>query len=560
MRALSGVTLALTLLGRAAQAQDTIQVERMQEAALRSDPRANQRELLRAATDQRIAVIKSDRLPQLSINGFASYQSDVTTPNQAFPGVTFPDLPKEHWQTTLDVEQRDLRRRRRVAGGAIWRRPRHAESQAGVDVALYGLRSDVNSAFFSAFLLAKRAEEYDALVADLDARLAAVRARVDAGTALGRDAAEIEAEWVRAGVQRDEAQASRRASLAILTNLVGQRIDTTAVLVLPTDEPEMTAPDRSCGRGVAARASRVRAAPPVARAARARGGVHQHREPPQALRVRAGGRSGLPGYDGFRTDLGRVLAGRAPGEVAAVDLALRGPEGGRDPAAAGHRHDRGAGAGPEPGPRRGGRPGGDRPAQGGADRRREGRGPAHRGRAAGAGAVRRRHDHHGRLRGDAHRRARGATDPGSPSGRAGPGAGDLPHHPGAHAPNERATDHEPLVPPLDHARRPRCRRRRAGLLPEGRRGRLRKLRGDRGHRGRGGRRPAPGLRPRGGRPGGEGRVRRRGGHDPAPPRAAGAGGAPGRGRPPAPGRRAPTSRRSTCRARSPTASWPAPSG
>ena len=131
IRALLSVTSALILIGRLAHAQDTIHVERMQESALRTDPRVDQRELLRAAADQRIAVIGSDRLPQMSINGFASYQSDVTAPNQAFPGVTFPDLPKQHWQTTLDVEQPiydggDVSRRRAIEEA------RRAESEAGV--------------------------------------------------------------------------------------------------------------------------------------------------------------------------------------------------------------------------------------------------------------------------------------------------------------------------------------------------------------------------------------------------------------------------------------------
>jgi outer membrane protein TolC len=111
-----------------------------------------------------------------------------------------------------------------------------------VSVALYELRSEVNSAFYSAFLLDKQAHEFDALVVDLDARLAAVRARVDAGTALGRDAAEIEAELVRAQLRRDEARASRRAALAILSDLVGASIDTAAVLALPDQAPELTAP------------------------------------------------------------------------------------------------------------------------------------------------------------------------------------------------------------------------------------------------------------------------------------------------------------------------------
>src|SRR6185312_10156044 len=121
-------------------------------------------------------------------------------------------------------------------------RARYAESAAGVNVSLYGLRSEVNSAFFAAFLLQQQSAEYEALVTDLDARLAAVRARVEAGTALGRDAAEVEAERVRAMLQRDEAQAARRASIAILADLVNKPIDTTAVLVLPADAPEQTQP------------------------------------------------------------------------------------------------------------------------------------------------------------------------------------------------------------------------------------------------------------------------------------------------------------------------------
>jgi outer membrane protein TolC len=241
MRVLVLTTLGLALAGRSAAAQDTLSVERLQEAALRSDPRANQRSLLRAAADLRLAVIGSQRLPQLEINGQGTHQSDVTRPTFGIPGVGIPEFPKERWQTTLDVDQR------LYDGGEVARRreleeARHAESQAALDVSLYELRSDVNSAFFTAFLLDKRSAEYEALVADLDARLAAVRARVEAGTALGRDAAEIEAERVRARLQRDEARASRRAALAILADLVGMPVDTTAVLVLPTREPERAYP------------------------------------------------------------------------------------------------------------------------------------------------------------------------------------------------------------------------------------------------------------------------------------------------------------------------------
>ncbi len=298
-RALAIVTLALTLLAPPARAQDTLDIARLQEAALRSDPRAGQRALLRDATDLRLGVIAADRLPQLEINGQGSHQSDVTRPTFGIPGVAVPDFPKDRWQTTLDVEQRlydggDVARRRELEEA------RHAESQAALDVSLYELRSDVNSAFFSAFLFEKRSAEYDALVADLDARLAAVRARVDAGTALGRDAAEIEAERVRAGLQRDEARASRRASLAILADLVGGPVDTTAVLVLPSDEPERTHP------GDLATVAALRQRPEFDQLRRSRERLERevaYTSAENRPKVFAFGQAGvgLPGLDGFRT-------------------------------------------------------------------------------------------------------------------------------------------------------------------------------------------------------------------------------------------------------------------
>jgi outer membrane protein TolC len=235
------IAFATLAMPGALPAQDTLQLSAMQEAAVRSDPRLQQRELLRSVTELRQAVIGSDRLPRIAVNGWASYQSDVTQPEFGVPGVTFPEFPKDRWQSTLDVEQPlydagDVSKRRAVE------QARHAESEAGVEVALYELRSEVNSAFYSAFLLDKRADEFEALVEDLGARLAAVRARVDAGTALGRDAAEIEAELVRAQLRRDEARASRRAALIILSALVGTPVDTAAVLTLPEQAPELAAP------------------------------------------------------------------------------------------------------------------------------------------------------------------------------------------------------------------------------------------------------------------------------------------------------------------------------
>lgn len=243
IRAFLLFAIASPLVGRSsiAEAQDTLRVAQLQATAVRNDPRSGEYDLLRSATDLRLSVLASERLPQLSLNGWASHQSDVTRPSLNVPGATFPNLPRDRWESTVDVQQ-ILYDGGSLSGRRALERARQAESAAGINLALYGLRSEVNSAFFSAFLFQQRVAEYDALITDLDARLASVRARVDAGTALGREAAEVEAERLQASLQRDEARATRRASLAILADLVGRPIDTTAVLALPTGQPEKTRP------------------------------------------------------------------------------------------------------------------------------------------------------------------------------------------------------------------------------------------------------------------------------------------------------------------------------
>jgi outer membrane protein TolC len=294
-----GSVFLLLALAPPVTAQDTLRLSALQEAALKADPRAGELDLLQSASAYRLAVLGSERLPQASVNGWASHQSDVTRPSLNIPGEVFPDLPRNRWESTVDVEQLlydggSLSRRRRLE------QARSGESAAGITADLYGLRSEVNTAFFSAFLLQQRSAEYDALITDLDARLASARARVEAGTALSRDAAEVEAERIRASLDREQARASRRASLAVLADLVGRAIDTTAVLVLPAGAPEKT-------HGLSRAAlSALRGRPEFEQFRRSRMRLQSEAElagSENRPRLSAFGQAGvgLPGLDQFRT-------------------------------------------------------------------------------------------------------------------------------------------------------------------------------------------------------------------------------------------------------------------
>jgi outer membrane protein TolC len=79
-----------------------------------------------------------------------------------------------------------------------------AEQQARVRTALFGLRQQVNDAFFAAAALQARAGALAATVADLQARLDEINARVTEGTALPAEAAAVEATLLQRRQDEDE--------------------------------------------------------------------------------------------------------------------------------------------------------------------------------------------------------------------------------------------------------------------------------------------------------------------------------------------------------------------
>ena len=283
-----------------ANAQDTLRLAALQETALVRDPRAVQPALLRSASTLRLTSLEFERRPQLTLNGFALHQSDVTSIPIRLPGTSVPIPPKDRWQATVDL-QHMLYDGGSVSARQSLERARFAESAAAVDAALYRTRAEVNSAFFNAYMLQERVQEVDALRGDLSARLSVARARVASGTALGRDTASIMVELLRAEVSKREAQSSRGAALAVLERFAGRAIDTSAVLELPDLTVDV---ERARREG---RAEALRTRPEFAQYRQSRARIDREaaltlveNRPRLAAFAQAG--IGRPGYNQFRTD------------------------------------------------------------------------------------------------------------------------------------------------------------------------------------------------------------------------------------------------------------------
>jgi outer membrane protein TolC len=209
-----------------------LQLAALQQAAVDADPRFAQLRLQQAQTDLRVGNIDAERKPAVAVEGQVQLQSDVPTPPPFIPGGKPLFLPpKDTYDAHLRIEQRIFDPT--LSTRADLERAELAESQARVRVALFGLRQEVNNAFFAAALLQERAGALAAAIAGLETRLRETTARVNAGTALGADAASVEAALLQRRQEEAELRVNRAAALARLSALTGRTIPESASLDLP---------------------------------------------------------------------------------------------------------------------------------------------------------------------------------------------------------------------------------------------------------------------------------------------------------------------------------------
>ena len=216
---------------QAAQSGAVLDLPALHDAAIASDPRSRQFALLQQQSELRLRNIDASKLPVISLHGLAQYQSDVPTAPGPVVGRPLFTPPKGTLDSYFRVEQPLLDPAR--GPQAALERAQLAEQQAGVRTALFGLRQQVNDAFFAAAMLQERSAALGASIANLEARLKEMSARVSEGTAIGAEAATIEAALLERRQDEAELRADRRAALIRLSTLTGRDIDEARTLSLP---------------------------------------------------------------------------------------------------------------------------------------------------------------------------------------------------------------------------------------------------------------------------------------------------------------------------------------
>jgi outer membrane protein TolC len=215
-----------------AQDSTLLTLEQCQQMAREHYPLLRQKQVLDSILQLQVKNTNTAYLPQATLNGQATYQSDVTEIPFKVPGVNIPEFSKDQYRATIDVNQL-------LYDGGATRRQRELQTiqqqtaQQQVEVELYKVKQQVTQAYFSALLAAEYIQAARLTQADLQQRIDKLNAGVQNGTVLPSNVDMLKAEQLRAGQQEISAAASRNASLAVLQLLTGYPATGAVKLTLP---------------------------------------------------------------------------------------------------------------------------------------------------------------------------------------------------------------------------------------------------------------------------------------------------------------------------------------
>ena len=214
-------------------------LEGCQQAARENYPLVRQLDLIERTRDFTLENASKSWLPQLTLSGKVSYQSDVTKMPLAIPGLEF-GLDKDQYQAVLELNQTIW------DGGAA--RQRKEEARAGADVRsgqvevnLYALRDRVNQLFFGILLIDTRLEQNALLQGQLARNYEQVQACVEQGTATPADLDAVSVEQLDARQAEAELRMNRKAYLEVLGMLTGMEGLENGTLVRPAGRTSFSA-------------------------------------------------------------------------------------------------------------------------------------------------------------------------------------------------------------------------------------------------------------------------------------------------------------------------------
>ncbi len=212
--------LCLLSHGLVAQTNDSITLDQCQRLAREHYPLIRQTDLLQEASTIRITNLNKNWYPQMYLNGQASYQSDVTQLNISLPGMQMPEMNKDSYKVTLDLNQSLYDGSQTAFQKTIEKASLKADIQS-VEVELNKVRERVNQLFFGILLNQENEQLILNIQDEIRSKLKKVEAAVRNDAMLQQNADVLTAELLKTDQQLIEVRAAKIASIRMLAQYTG---------------------------------------------------------------------------------------------------------------------------------------------------------------------------------------------------------------------------------------------------------------------------------------------------------------------------------------------------
>lgn len=209
------------------------------EKAIATYPQLSDKALLKDASDLRIKNINSNYLPQLSFNGQATYQSDVTKVSlPPMMGISVPSPAKDQYKVTLDAQQL-------LYDGGLTRKQKKLEGASAeadmqqVETDLLRIKEQVNNTFFTIILLQENKRLLQNTLNVLKEKEQTVKSMVKNGVLMQSDENIITAERLKTEQLVTEVDINRASAIRIMNLLTNESFTDSTAFV----SPELTIQD-----------------------------------------------------------------------------------------------------------------------------------------------------------------------------------------------------------------------------------------------------------------------------------------------------------------------------
>jgi outer membrane protein TolC len=225
-------SICCVLLTANAQIAKTLTLEDCYRLARQNYPLLKQKQLISKSKEYSIENASKGYLPQFSINGQATYQSDVTEIPVKIPNTTIPTISKDQYKIYTEVNQTIF------DGGIIKMQKQSIEANAVVEdqkleVELYNLKERINHLFFGILLVNEQYALAEILNKDIQSGITKTNAAIANGTALKSSSDVLQAELLKVGQHTIELKATHKAYLEMLSQFINQSLDENILLEKP---------------------------------------------------------------------------------------------------------------------------------------------------------------------------------------------------------------------------------------------------------------------------------------------------------------------------------------